>query len=83
MVQQYQTRTRKVEAIKFTGENRKDVHEFCNGFITETPEGGMFIEGSEGFLKVDRNYWVVKDPSGEIYSIRPELFEQNYELTGN
>jgi len=70
-----------VEAIQFTGKNRKEIVEFVGkSFIEWTHHLEIGIETLEGDMKAKPNDWIIKGIKGEFYPCKPDIFEQTYEI---
>lgn len=75
-----------VEAVKFTGENRREVLSFAMPQLSEEALHGaevmrlpVVIETLEGVMKVSPGDWVIRGIKGEFYPCKPDIFEQTYE----
>ena len=44
---------------------------------------GLVIKSPGGWTRVQAGHWVIKEVSGGIYSIRPDLFDAIYEPAHN
>lgn len=77
-----------IEAMKWTGENVKEVKEFCGraahmhyqyeSFLND-PVVRLVLETLEGEMNVPNNYMIIKGVDGEFYGCRPDIFEATYE----
>lgn len=68
-----------IEAIRWTGENEKEIFDFVglsafiNGF------GELVIETMEGFMISAGGDYIIKGVNGEFYPCKPDVFEKTYE----
>lgn len=79
----YRTKSVKVEAIKFTCENIKEVMEFIGTtrlrlYLTEDVINCIIIQNDE--LHVAENKYIVKGSDGEFYICSEDSFEELYEM---
>jgi hypothetical protein len=67
-----------IEAVKFTGENWRDVETFVP--VGKYNDDGTFqIVTLEGEHKCSIGDYVIKGVKGEFYPCKPDIFEQTYE----
>ena len=78
----FQKRPIRVQAVKFVGDNLREIKEFtgytddeptvdhCDEFIIETLEGDMAASVGD---------WIVCGVSGEYYPVKPDIFDKTYE----
>ena len=74
-----------IEAIQFTGDNWKEIGEFC-GLKAEIAKLNrvdiLLIKSLEGDHRANANDWIIKGVQGEFYACKPDIFKQTYdELT--
>ena len=50
--------------------------------IWNTAGGWLLIPTLEGNMTADVNDWIIKGVKGELYSCKPDIFEQTYEPLG-
>lgn len=69
-----------VEAIQWTGDNFDKVRKFMSdSHIIVTTYNELIISTLEGNIKVPKENWIIRDPMGEYYTLRREVFEEIYE----
>lgn len=84
-----------IEAIKWTGENDREMFDFlannkrCNEYMTAEEEsfyidhgkvkGGLVIKTLEGEHIASIGDYIIKGVKGEFYPCKPDIFEQTYE----
>ena len=70
-----------IEAVQWTVDNKKEIDKFVGKeldygdvdceLIIPTLEGDMFVSIFD---------WIIKGISGEFYPIKPDIFEQSYDV---
>ena len=78
----YKTKSAKVEAIKFTCDNIKEVMKFVGAtrlrlYLVEDTISCIIIQNDE--LHVSENKYIVKGSDGEFYICSEDSFESVYE----
>ena len=78
----YKTKSAKVEAIKFTCDNIKDVMKFVGMtrmrvYLVENTLSCIIVQNDE--LHVEENKYIVKGSDGEFYICSEDSFESTYE----
>ena len=77
-----------VEAVQFGGDGRRDkawtwARERRAGREIEagTDDRGHFllIQTLEGTMRADDGDWIIQGIRGELYPVKPDIFEQTYE----
>lgn len=68
-----------IEAMQWTGNNRRDIFEFCPD-AQWRDNTGMEIYTLEGHLHASEHDWIIKGVKGEFYPCKPDIFEATYEL---
>ena len=69
-----------IEAIQYTGDNKRDVIEFTSQrACTNTGYSYLTIFTLEGEMHANINDWVIKGVNGEFYPCKPDIFEKTYE----
>lgn len=83
----YKRRPEVIEAIKYVkGANayipQWAVEAYKNGTIFYSGEANdeLFVKTSEGIYPVSKEDYIIRDETGEIYSCKPDIFEQAYEV---
>jgi len=83
-----------IEAIKWTGQNHREMWDFLTGKVTEymtatgenfyidhsKVEGGLIIKTLEGEHIASIGDFIIKGVSGEVYPCKPNIFDKTYEL---
>ena len=82
----YRTKSKEVEAVKFTRDNFEEVKEFTNGkamnfYIPHNIEGqaNCELECKNKVFRVLENRYIVKDSDGNFYICSEDSFESLYE----
>ena len=77
----FRKRPVEVEAMQYTGKNVPALHEFCKDIrISGGIIGNLYVIALEGLMNVSEGDWIVKGVAGEFYPVRPDIFEQTYEV---
>ena len=71
-----------VKAIKFNGNNSKQVEKFVYGeshekYFTSSPH--MTIKTLEGDMKASKGDYIIRGVAGEFYPCKPDIFKATYE----
>ena len=71
-----------VKAIKFNGNNSKQVEKFVYGeshekYFTSSPH--MTIQTLEGDMKASKGDYIIRGVAGEFYPCKPDIFKATYE----
>ena len=70
-----------IEAIQYIGDNYIEIRDFTNGEArTNTCYDYLTIPTLEGNHKASVGDWVIKGIQGEFYPVKPDIFEETYEL---
>ena len=71
-----------IDAIQYTGsgESFEECADFCAYLFAEDKPDRTFIHTLEGDMLVSVNDWIIKGAQGEFYPIKPDIFEQTYEV---
>ena len=71
-----------IEAVQWTGKNLNEIFEFIpiEYLDAHTIEGSLEIHTLEGTIIASINDWIIKGVQGEFYPIKPDIFEETYEL---
>ena len=51
------------------------------GLVLTWPDNNLIIFTLEGKMKVSKGDWIVKGVNGELYPIKPDIFEATYSPT--
>ena len=72
-----------VEAVQWTGDNRKDIWDFCTlaYFNTdfETGDLHLMIQTLEGTMEASVGDYIIKGIKGEFYPCKPDIFLLTYD----
>ena len=82
-----------IEALKWTGNNHRDMFDFLTGTIDKSMDscgenfyidhnkvsGGLIIKTLEGEHIATINDYIIKGIKGEFYPCKPDIFESTYE----
>lgn len=90
MMAKYRKKPVVVEAVKWTGDNLREVigftglHESAKKWSWEeyeevVKEKGLKIFTLEGSLMASVGDWIIKGVKGEFYPCKPDIFEATYE----
>lgn len=78
-----------IEAVRFDGENRREVLSFIYPEMSEVGLSGaevmrlpVVIETLEGDMTVSPGDYVIRGVQGEFYPCKPDIFDATYELAG-
>lgn len=72
-----------IEAIKWTGDNTKEIDDFTGSQFIEVTRGGITmleIYTLEGVMKASIDDYIIKGVHGEFYPCKPAIFEETYEI---
>lgn len=77
-----------IEAVQFTGRNPGAISAWIFGKVLleeagpEDTDGLSYIEIQtlEGTMRADVGDWIIRGVTGEVYSVKPGIFEATYEL---
>lgn len=72
-----------IEAVQWTGENRKEIFDFCSlsYFNTELETGALklMIQTLEGAMEASVGDYIIKGIKGEFYPCKPDIFALTYD----
>ena len=73
-----------IEAIKWTGENIKEIEGFCSkDHINFHPRGKYLEIGTlEGWMEATKGDYIIKGIEGEFYPCKPDIFHKTYDEVG-
>lgn len=66
-----------IEAVRWTGDNRKEIHDFCSDAYTV--DCSLHIKTLEGVYIARVGDYIIKGIHGEFYPCKPDIFEKTYE----
>jgi hypothetical protein len=83
---QYRKKPVVIEAVQFTGYNRREVLQFIYPSMSEDGLRGaevaalpVVIGTLEGDMTADPGDWVIRGVKGEFYPCKPDIFAATYE----
>ena len=65
-----------IEALQWTGENRKELFDFCDKSYMSGDE--LRIQTLEGSMIATIGDYIIKGIKGEFYPCKPEIFDLTY-----
>lgn len=69
-----------VEAVRWTGENYKEINDFCEeNDLWSSDKKALFINGLEGIMNAEIGDYIIKGVNGEFYPCNPDGFAKTYE----
>ena len=71
-----------VEAVQYTGQNKKEISAFCGGAMFINRQG-LHIRTLEGVHTAAVGDYIIKGVAGEVYPCKPSIFAQTYEFLGD
>ncbi len=82
----YRKKPVEIEAIRWTGENINEVYAFAEAH-TDVPaltvqDGNVAVETLEGTMRAEAGDWIIRGVHGELYPIKPDIFEETYDPVG-
>lgn len=66
-----------IEAVRWTGDNRKEIYDFCSDAYTANCS--LYIKTLEGVHIAREGDYIIKGVHGEFYPCKPDIFEETYE----
>jgi hypothetical protein len=82
----YRKKSVVVEAVQFTGSNRREVLQFIYPSMSEDGLHGaeemalpVVIGTLEGDMTVSPGDWIIRGVKGEVYPCKPDIFQATYE----
>lgn len=73
----YRKKSVTIEAVRWTGDNRKEIHDFCsNAYMVDC---ALYIKTLEGVYIARVGDYIIKGVHGEFYPCKPDIFEETYE----
>lgn len=71
-----------VEAVRWNGNNYKEVIDFAeNNEIWFGALGNIWISTLEGDMIAKKGDYIIKGVKGEFYTCKPDIFAETYEKT--
>mgnify|MGYP007102730358 CR=1 FL=1 len=69
-----------VEAVRWTGENREEIIDFCEeNDLWSSDRKVLFINGIEDIMYAGIGDYIIKGVNGEFYPCKPDAFAKTYE----
>jgi hypothetical protein len=76
----YQKKPIVIEAVRWMGDNWNEIKDFCKEIIDAKDSRTLVIKTLEGNMEANMFDYIVKGIKGEVYPIKPEIFEATYEV---
>lgn len=70
-----------VEAVRWNGNNHKEVIDFAENKIWFDELGNIWIATLEGDMVAKKGDYIIKGVQGEFYPCKPDIFAETYEKT--
>lgn len=68
-----------VEAVRWNGNNYKEVIDFAENKIWFDRLGNIWIATLEGDMMAKKGDYIIKGVQGEFYPCKPDIFAETYE----
>lgn len=78
MSKKYRKKPIIIEALKWTGDNKKEVENFLTTSYS-CDSDSLYINTLEGVMECSKGDYIIKGVAGEFYPCKPDIFEQTYE----
>lgn len=76
MIKTYRKKPVEIKAVQWTGENIKECMDFCDGLMPfAEKQGKALILAADGNVLADKNNYIVKGKSGELFVYSPSFFK--------
>jgi hypothetical protein len=79
----YQKKPVQVEALQWTGKNRREIFDFCTQsyFNTDFETGNLklHVQTLEGNMEASVGDYIIKGIKGEFYPCKPDIFKLTYD----
>ena len=73
-----------IEAVQWTGDNRKEIFDFCEKSFFSLGNGSsdiqLKISTLEGIMTASIGDYIIKDVDGKFYLCKPDIFKKTYEF---
>jgi hypothetical protein len=83
----YQKKPVQVEALQWTGKNRREIFDFCTQsyFNTDFETGNLklLVQTLEGNMEASVGDYIIKGIQGEFYPCKPDIFLLTYDEVTN
>lgn len=80
MVKRYKTKPCEIQAIRWNGNNEKEMFYFIRDNYYINHDLDFIIKTLEGDMRADIGDYIIKGLRGEFYPCKPDVFEKKYEL---
>lgn len=77
----YRKKPVEVEAVRWNGNNHKEVIDFAENKIWFDRLGNIWIATLEGDMVAKKGDYIIKGVQGEYYPCKPDIFAETYEKT--
>ena len=83
MMRKYVKKPVVVEAVQWTGDNRREIFDFCplSYFNTDYETGNLHlkVQTLEGTMEASVGDYIIKGIKGEFYPCKPDIFHLTYD----
>lgn len=79
LIKKYIKKPIPVEALQWTGENEKEIQEFCGEAAWLSSERELGILTLEGLMVATKGDYIIKGVDGEFYPCKEDIFNKTYE----
>ena len=77
----YRKKPVEIEAIKYDGENRKEIEQFVGkSLVMYLSDSSIMIPTLEGEHIATVDDWIIKGVKGEFYPCKPDIFRMTYDI---
>jgi uncharacterized protein YeeX (DUF496 family) len=87
MMRRYVKKPIEIEAVQWTGDNRREIFDFCtlSYFNTDFETGNLKlnIQTLEGNMEASVGDYIIKGIKGEFYPCKPDIFLLTYDEVTN
>lgn len=77
MIKKFRKKPVVIEAIRWTGDNQKDIHPFCNNAYLINNQ--LMIPTLEGEMEASIGDMIIKGVKGEFHPCKPDIFAETYD----
>lgn len=78
MIKSYKKVPVTIQALQWTGNNQREVIEFCKGHAKVSSSGSIVIDTLEGTLTASKGDFIIRGVDGEFYPCKPDIFNKTY-----
>lgn len=83
MIKKYAKKPLIVEALKWDGNNRSEIFDFCSlsyvNYEYGSSEPKLMIQTLEGPMQASVGDYIIKGIKGEFYACKPDVFKLTYD----